>query len=164
MCFGAEGGVLQYLRKSSGHFPSNEEGSPVNVTSNGGQIDVLPNLNSFLFGGGWLVIFPVEIFFGDYRFFVRDQILLVLVRELLTQSFVFTPRFGDEFWFLLFTEQATDHRYAARGIQYMQYPMIVLRIDLDGGVHARRGCAADQQRLFHAASFHFGGHMHHFIQ
>ncbi len=37
-------------------------------------------------------------------------------------------------------------------------------MDLDGGVDAARGRAADQQRDIEALAFHLGGHVDHFIE
>ncbi len=102
--FCTENWILQYLRVTTGHFPSDEEWSPIDVSGDGGQVDVLPDLCAFLFGRYGLIFLPVKILLGGYRLGVGDQIFLVLIGKLLAQGFIFGAGATQKFFFLFLVE------------------------------------------------------------
>ena len=61
-------------------------------------------------------------------------------------------------------EKRADDDDAAAGVQHVHDRLRVLWRDLDGGVHAGGGGAADEQRDGEAAALHLLGHVHHLVQ
>src|SRR5687768_1536436 len=46
----------------------------------------------------------------------------------------------------------------------MDNSLIILRSDLNGGMHSGGSSATNQERLFHSSPLHFMSYVHHFIQ
>ncbi|MBV6410709.1 MAG: hypothetical protein GAKPKEKM_01531 [Rhodocyclaceae bacterium] len=61
-------------------------------------------------------------------------------------------------------EQLRDDADGARGVRHVHRGAGIVRRDLDGGVGARGGGAADQQRLGEALALHLGGDVGHLLQ
>ncbi len=65
---------------------------------------------------------------------------------------------------VVFADQVLGNTDGARGVFHVHGGAVVAGFDFHGGVHARGGGAADQQRDVEAFAFHFLGDVRHFIQ
>ena len=65
---------------------------------------------------------------------------------------------------LLVGQQRGDDRHRARRVLHPDDRAVVLLVDLDRGVRARRRGAADQQRDVEALALHLGGEVDHLVQ
>ena len=97
----------------------------------------------------------------------RPQRDLLLVRVLLAHPLVVGRKLGQVLVGVV-RQQALGDADAARRVRNIDHRPLVMRRNLDRGVHPRGGRTADQQRnLAHAKVFvllHLAGHILHFLQ
>ncbi len=82
----------------------------------------------------------------------------------LAQRLVFGAVLRHERRLSLVAEQAGRHRHRAAGVEHVDDRLAVVRRDLDRGVRAAGGRAADQQRQLETLPLHFAGDVHHLVE
>ena len=70
----------------------------------------------------------------------------------------------DERRLAVVAEQAGGDRHGAAGVEHVDDRLAVVRRDLDRGVRAAGGRAADEQRQLEALALHLARHMHHLVE
>jgi hypothetical protein len=92
-----------------------------------------------------------------------DELHALLVRVLRADLVVVGGDPGLELG-AAFGQQRGDHADRARGVGHVDDGAVVVRRDLDRGVGAAGGRAADQQRQVEALALHLGGDVAHLLQ
>ena len=77
---------------------------------------------------------------------------------------VIQPELRDEVGLVLLAQQAGGHRNGAAGVEHVDDRLAVVGGDLDGGMRAAGGCAADEQRQLELQALHLAGDVHHFVE
>ena len=70
----------------------------------------------------------------------------------------------DEVGLAFVAEQAGGDGHGAAGVEDVDDGLAVVRRDLDGGVGAAGGGAADEQRQLEALALHLAGDVDHFVE
>ena len=159
--------VLENGGERPGQVPGLEERAPVDELGQLGQVEILEHATSQELRFGRRVAGPVDRRFVGARFRQRPHRNLLFVGVLLAHPFVV----GGELCHVvrrLVRQQALRHAHAARGVRHINHRALVMRRNLDGGVHARGGGAAYHQRNFFDAEvvvlLHLAGHVLHLLQ
>ena len=82
----------------------------------------------------------------------------------LAQGLVLGAMLRDEGGLAFVAEQAGGDGHGAAGIENVDDRLAVVRRDLDGGVRAAGGGAADEQRQLEALALHLAGDVDHLVE
>ena len=161
----ADHGVVEDFRIGAGQVPGLEEGAPVDVLGQRCQIEVVQHRDAELLRLDRRVFELAGIRASGFQ---RHQRHALLVRVLATDFFVVGGDFGDVVVAHVEREQLGDDADGARGVRHIHHRPGVIRCDLDCGMGARGGRAADQQRdrisVGKALALHFAGDVAHLLQ
>ena len=184
--------VLKYAARGLAHFgrlqdggvasvqiPGLEKGRPVDegqqfgkvnvavpdagLLRHGGRVAVLRGggVGGAVAGGGGLPAGAEGVFARlRQRYDGKIGLAFVVVANVL----IFLRNLGAVAFALFFGEQRGDDADGARGVRHVDDAVLVIGGNLDGGVVARGGRAADEQRHGEALTLHFGSNVAHFFQ
>ena len=163
----ADHGVVEDGGVGAGQIPGLKEGSPIDVARQLSQVVILEHASTQE-GRLWSGQIEVDLGFVGARLRQLDQGRGFFVGVQLTHLVVVAAQVGDECGLALGTEQVGAHPHGARCIWDIDHRTTVIGGDLDSGVHARAGRAADQQgRLAQSemvVTLHLARHVLHLFQ
>ena len=131
----AHHGVLQNRRKRARQIPGLEEGAPVDVARQLAEVKIAEHAAPQKLGPRWLEVSPVHRCFVGACLAERPQRRLLLAGMLLAHTHVVGLEFGNVAGGLI-GQQRLRHADAARGVWHVNNRAVVVRCNLDGGVHA----------------------------
>ena len=162
----ADLGIVENGRETPGQFPGLEERRPVDVF---GQLRQIVGVKAPDAEEGRLLrrrLGEVGLDRVGARVGELEPLLVGLGAEMRRGDLgVFGADVGGIGLAPLGREQRRRHADRAAGVVDMHHrPALVVRVDLDGGMDAAGGGAADQQRHLHALPLHFAGEKAHLVE
>ena len=158
----ADGFVFQDGRIAAGQVPALEKWGPVDEQGNVFQFEG-HCLEAKLPGDDRRKRFVPRETVGA-RFFQRDQRGTLAAGVFGTHGFVFGNDLGHVGITVVGGQQLGGDADGARGVRHVNHGPFGVGGDLDRGVGAAGGGAADQQRLLHLQALHFAGDVGHFLE
>ena len=163
----ADGRVLQDRRIFAVELPGGEERRPVDVIDKLGDRDVGQRMRAEKARHRRHVIAgPIQLQRIGARVGKRQPLLVLLAAGMRGRDpCIFGAHIADVTVARVARQQRRDDADgAARVIDIDRLTAPVIGMDLDGGVHAARGGAADQERHVEALAFEFGGDVTHLVE
>mmetsp|Transcript_7282 Transcript_7282/g.22028 ORF Transcript_7282/g.22028 Transcript_7282/m.22028 type:complete len:1134 (+) Transcript_7282:306-3707(+) len=155
------------VRVAPAQLPHLEEGVPVDEVDHLLDGKVAQHVHAGLLRGHGGVLRRREVNTQRLgaRLLERDVPAVLQPRvELLAHLLVRLARVVDEVILPAVVDERAAHRHGARGVEHVHDRPAVLRDELDSGVHAARGGAANQQWDLDARLLHLLGHGDHLVE
>ena len=156
--------VVEDARVDALQFPGVEERRPVDELAQRGEREVVEHAHAGERGRGHVFGAPLDGRAAAARGSRARRALLARRGVGLAQRLVLGAMLRDERGLAVLAEQAGGHRHGAAGVEHVDDGLAVVRRDLDGGVRAAGGRAADEQRQLEALALHLAGHVHHLVE
>ena len=163
--FAADDLVVKNFRIQTRQFPRGEKRRPVDALDQFFQRIVGEGFDAGKRGFGRHVGFPIGRMFARPRllqgqpFFARHLVALDFADAFILRGDLRLVRRT-----LVVAQQLAHHAHHARRVGHVDDRFLVLRGDLDRGVHLRGRGTADQQRNVESFALHLGGDMDHFVE